>query len=35
MEVEVVETGKTVQTASLPELEDAWGAAKLKERGTQ
>jgi ATP diphosphatase len=34
MEVEVVEAGKTVQTASLPELEDAWGTAKLKERGT-
>ena len=35
MEAEVVETGKTVHTASLTELEDAWGAAKLKERGTK
>jgi nucleoside triphosphate diphosphatase len=35
MEAEVVKTGKSVETASLPELEDAWGAVKLKERDTQ
>lgn len=35
MEAEVVARGKTVETASLSELEDAWGTAKLKERGTQ
>jgi MazG family protein len=35
METEVIETGKTVETASLPQLEDAWNAAKLKERSSQ
>jgi ATP diphosphatase len=35
MEAEVMDTGKTVESASLPELEDAWGAAKIKERSSQ
>jgi MazG family protein len=35
MEAEVMETGKTVETASLPQLEDAWDAAKLKESSSQ
>lgn len=34
MEAEIIKTGKTVETASLSELEDAWNAAKLNERSS-
>jgi MazG family protein len=34
MEAEIMKTGKTVETASLSELEDAWNAVKLNERSS-